>query len=323
MYSVNRLGHGGIMANYRCTAACRHCLYACSPSRGAGYIDGDTAKEVCANLRRYGCRSVHIGGGEPFLDFEGLLVLVKTARAAGISVEYLETNAYWAKDEAGAVKKLRGLINAGVDTLCISIDPFHAEYVPAALPLKLARLCENTGMGYFLWQAQYVKSVSQLDMERVHARKEWERALGEDYILRIAQSYGLRLNGRATGIEREYAQNRPAGELVSGVPCTCLLSTDHFHVDMHGNFIPPGCTGFTIPLGVIGKGVEPGAYPVFEALLYGGAAAMYDYTSERGFEPDPAGYPSKCALCLSMRAYLAKNAPSNELDVEYYEHIGL
>ncbi len=306
------------MANYKCTAACRHCLYACSPQRVSGYISAETAGRVCSGLRKGGCRSVHIGGGEPFLDFEGLLALVRIVREAGIELEYVETNAYWAKDEATAERKLKLLINAGVDALCISLDPFHAEYVPAALPLRLARLCDTAGMGYFLWQDQYLNALTKLDMESTHSREEWEGALGADYILRAAQSYGLRLNGRATGIEREYSPPRSTGELLDGRPCSGLLSTDHFHVDMNGNFIPPGCTGFAIPLSRMLEGVPSGEYPVFEALLLGGVAALYGHAASRGFAEAPGGYPSKCALCLSIRSWLSINEPTPELDVEYY-----
>ena len=139
MITTERLMHGGVMANYRCTAACRHCLYACSPDRTDGYISEKTAVSVAALLRTAGCRSVHIGGGEPFLNFEGLLMLVRKMTDAGVRVEYIETNAYWAADRRQAVKRLGELAQAGADTLCISIDPFHAEYVPPeGLPFKLS-----------------------------------------------------------------------------------------------------------------------------------------------------------------------------------------
>ena len=86
MRTVERLYHGGIMANYQCTAACRHCLYACSPERSGGYISKAVAEEISSLLRKGGCRAVHIGGGEPFLDFDGLLELVQTVTSAGIDV---------------------------------------------------------------------------------------------------------------------------------------------------------------------------------------------------------------------------------------------
>ena len=115
------------MANYKCTAACRHCLYACSPERSGGYISKAAAEEISGLLREGGCRSVHIGGGEPFLDFDGLITLVQIVTNAGIAVEYVETNAFWATDEHLIEQHLQALLRAGAHTLCISLDPFHAE----------------------------------------------------------------------------------------------------------------------------------------------------------------------------------------------------
>ena len=150
MSTTVKLQHGGIMPNYRCTAACRHCLYACSPTRTGGYITKETAETVSGLLREGGCRSVHIGGGEPFLDFDGLIVLIDTLNKSGISVEYIGTNASWAADRHKTESRLRELMLAGADTLCISYDPFHAEYIPVGLPVNLARICRETGFGYFI-----------------------------------------------------------------------------------------------------------------------------------------------------------------------------
>ena len=173
--TVENLRHGGIIANYQCTAACRHCLYACSPERTGGYITKETAESVCKLLRAGGCRSVHIGGGEPFLDFDGLLELIQTVTDAGIAVEYIETNAYWAADKQQAVQRLKKLARAGADTLCISLDPFHAEYVPADLPLSLAKTCQDVGFRYFLWQDKYLPALSKLAPGKAYSRAELEQ----------------------------------------------------------------------------------------------------------------------------------------------------
>ncbi|MDR2931558.1 MAG: radical SAM protein, partial [Oscillospiraceae bacterium] len=102
-----RLTHGGIMANYICTAACRHCAYACSPDRTPAYITRETSEQVARELKKGGYRSVHIGGGEPFLNFEGLLDLLEVLCRAGIPVDYIETNGYWSGDEAEVKSRLR------------------------------------------------------------------------------------------------------------------------------------------------------------------------------------------------------------------------
>jgi len=318
MHTVDRLRHGGIMANYKCTAACRHCLYACSPERSDGYISKVTAEEVCALLREGGCRSVHIGGGEPFLDFDGLIELVQTASHAGIAVEYVETNSSWATDECLIEQRLQALLRVGADTLCISLDPFHAEYIPVKQPLYLAEICKRVGFGCFLWQGRYLSELSRVGHSRTHDRAELERLISPDYVLETAQSYGLHFGGRAINIEEEYAERKPADSVADSRPCRRLLSADHFHVDLNGMFIPPGCTGIAIPLQEAVRGIPDGKYPAFEALVFGGSAEILKYSQAQGFAENPHGYTSGCALCFHIRHWLSENDACPELVSEHY-----
>ena len=350
-HKISRLTHGGIMVNYQCNAACRHCLYACSPERSGGYIQPKMAEDVCGLLREGGCTSVHIGGGEPFLDINGLIMLLEACRRCGVEVEYIETNAFWAADEDQAVKYLRALAAACEDTraveagsqaagtsssrmerpaLCISLDPFHAEYVPPALPIKLAEICRQEGFGYFIWQDKYRAALSRIDNPRkAHTRAELERQLSYDYVLDTAQTYGLKFGGRAMSIEAEYGTPKPIAEIL-GVsrdgqfhndtqkkPCRNLLQSGHFHVDLYGRYIPPGCTGIVISLVEAVRGVPQGKYPAFDALVTGGVAALYDLAQGLGFKAE-AAYTSSCALCVGIRHWLSGQGGFPELDAEHY-----
>ena len=310
------LGHGGIMANYRCNAACRHCLYACSPRRGGGYITAENARKACALLAEAGCRSLHIGGGEPFLDFDGLLGLVREIKRAGISLSFIETNAFWAASEDRVKARLDALAAAGVDALCISLDPFHAEFVPVGRPLFLAEMCGRAGMGCFLWQEKFARVLSRLDPKKVHSRQELEKIISPNYVVETAQGYGLHYGGRAVQIEEEFAARKPVSKLAA--PCRGLLSGGHFHVDMFARFIPPGCTGIAIPLEEAVRGVPEKKYPVFELLARGDVPGLLEYAKGFGFAPDPAGYASTCALCFHLRRWLSENIPHAELDAEHY-----
>ena len=205
MLSTGTLIHGGVMVNYQCGAACRHCLYSCSPTRRNGYVDEETARKICALLVKGGCRSVHIGGGEPFLDFEGLLMMIRKLRKARVTVEYIETNAFWAAEPCGSgIKRAREtierLLKEGADTLCISVDPFHAEYVPWGAPLALAELCDRSGMGYFLWKREFLPALSRLDSSKPHSRPDMEKVISRDYIRNTASLYGIGYGGRAVNI---------------------------------------------------------------------------------------------------------------------------
>jgi hypothetical protein len=308
------------MVNYRCNAACRHCLYSCSPGRGSGYIDEEAAEKICQLLCRGGCRSVHIGGGEPFLNFEGLLMTVRTLNRFNITIDYVETNAFWAAETENAGKareKLKRLLAEGVETLCISTDPYHAEYVPCGAPLALAELCEKTGMGYFLWKAEFLPALSRIDPKKTHSRQDLEKSFG-DYVGKTAGLYGIGYGGRAVNIEREFAPAFPVENFAAdSSPCRNLLSTGHFHVDLDCYFIPPRCTGIRMPLPEAADGIPEGKYPAFEALYKGGVSALLRLARRHGFSPDNTGYPSKCNLCFHLRHFLSEKDFA-ELDRNHY-----
>jgi hypothetical protein len=284
------------------------------------------AREVCGLLREGGCGSVHIGGGEPFLNFEGLIGMVRELRRARISLEYVETNAYWAAG-SNATEKLEILIREGVNSLCVSLDPYHAEYVPYEYPLLLAKRCEEAGMGCFLWQERFLPDLKRLDGKKVHRRAEMEAAIASGYIWNTARAYGIHFGGRAVNIETEYSPFRSVeallGDASAGDPCRNLLSSGHFHVDMHGCFIPPGCTGIRLPLAEVIRGIPSGKYPVFEALYSDGVLSLYTLARKQGFTAGAKGYSSRCAFCFHLRRGLAGDGAGGggyaELDREYYD----
>ena len=315
LIKIDRLHHGGIMVNYACNAACRHCAYACSPSRTGGYMSEETAKQTVKLLEVAGCYSIHIGGGEPFIDFEGLLKVLNIFSNAGIQIEYLETNAFWAKD-ADAEAKIKAVMEAGVDTFCISFDPYHAEYVPYERPLLLAQKCENTGMRFFLWKQQFISLLSKLEPGIPHTRMEMESTLSKKYVANVAREYGIGYSGRAINIESEY-QVKHFESIRDNQPCRNLFSTDHFHVDCEGYYIPFGCTGIRIPLEKVINGIPDGEYQIFESLLNNGVESIYNIAKDHDFVLDESGYPSKCNLCFHLRSFLSGfNYP--ELHAEHY-----
>jgi organic radical activating enzyme len=322
MLNTGTLYHGGIMVNNECNAACRHCLYSCSPTRNSGYINEETAEKIVKLLHKGGCRSVHIGGGEPFLDFEGLLMMIRQLNKNGIKLEYIETNAYWAenpKNEKEIQEKLKRLINESVNALCISIDPYHAEFIPYGAPLSLVKHCKKTRMDYFLWRGESLSILSGLDSEKKHSRHDMEKLLSQDYIGKTARQFGIAYGGRAVNIEKEFGVLLPAENFTGQIsPCHNLLSTNHFHVDKDVYFIPPGCTGIRIPLAEAAFGIPESKYPIFEVLYNKGVAGLLEFALQYGFLPDNTGYPSKCNLCFHIRHFLSTK-DFTELDKNHYD----
>ncbi|MCL2512932.1 MAG: radical SAM protein [Oscillospiraceae bacterium] len=307
MKTITRLSSGGIIANYRCPAACGHCLYGCSPGAEPGYIDKKTAAGVCENLRRLGCKGVHIGGGEPFLNVGGLVDLIKIIDESGLRLEYIETNAAWITGDGKRDRRILSDVadvgnTYGKNCIMVSADPFHVEFIPFWKPERLIRLFEETGTPHFIWQERFLPLLRKLDPMKTYDGKELENIFGYDVTGKAARDYGLGFKGRALNLLRKYGTKKPVEPLLG--PCPELYNTNHFHADFMGRYIPPGCAGMGILLEDLGKKPDPAKYPVISRLFEGGVGALFEYALEAGYKPNADGYFSKCELCFDIRKYL-------------------
>lgn len=310
--------YSGFITNYVCTAKCRHCMYCSSPKINDEYkfINKESALRICAMLSKCGITSMHIGGGEPFMNFNALCDLLTAFKKYGINVDYIETNAYWCNEnnQAEVIKKLNILRKYNVDTVMVSVDPFHIEYVPLYKPLLLIKLLRSEGFGYFIWQNQFLDMLYSLDHKRCYNRDELEQIYGANYIKDTVRSYGMGINGRALSIAREIYPTKEVQEILSSTPCTDMLTAQHCHIDLYGNYIPAGCPGISVELqDYITNNLTEDKYPIVERMRKKGIKALYHYAVDNGFIPSPNGYISKCDLCYHIRAYLVNVKSSSDI----------
>ena len=313
----------GFMVSYACTAKCRHCMYGCSYLGNRDYVTPEKAEKIMAELERAGVTDLHIGGGEPFLNFDGLLAVIRAMNHHRILVDYIETNAFWCVSVDAAAEKLRKIQDLGAETIMASCDPFHSEYVPLERVTTFVRACERVGIGYFVWKEQFYRRLAKLDPKEAHTVEELKAALGEHYITETAREYGIGMNGRALQIAREIYPERPAREVAERSQCSRILRGMHCHVDLYGNVVPAGCTGFAVPIGDFTEHrdrlTDPAIYPVLARVLTGGTEALLDYAVSKGFDPEtPAA--TNCDLCYKIRCFLRKQGEYREIGPDcFYE----
>ncbi|MEM2914528.1 MAG: 4Fe-4S cluster-binding domain-containing protein, partial [Candidatus Bathyarchaeia archaeon] len=97
----------GLILSYKCNCQCKHCMYACSPNWKANWISEDKTGRILAQLSdkilsspfgpdkigvNYG---LHFTGGEPFLNFDLLVKIIKISNDFGIPSTFVETNCFW------------------------------------------------------------------------------------------------------------------------------------------------------------------------------------------------------------------------------------
>jgi len=320
MINRSKLSHSGIITNYVCNAECRHCMYMSSPKCKKDFITEAVAESIVKTLAESGTRSVHIGGGEPFINFDALCNVLRALKKHGVWVDYIETNAFWCSDESIISKRLAAVKTLGVECVMASVDPFHIEFVPLARPLLLCKMLESLGMDYFIWQERYLHKLIKLDHGRAYGHDELKQIIGEDYVTETAKEYGLGINGRALTIAVDIYGKQPHEVILNQrTSCASLFSTSHCHIDLYGNVIPSGCPGISIELGDFirfangEKMTDETKYPVVSKLISGGLNELYKYAAALGFIPDESGYATPCALCVDIRAYLDKVKPSYDV----------
>ena len=106
-----------------------------------------------------------------------------------------------------------------------------------------------------------------------------------------------------------------------------FLRSWHNHFDNYGNFVPGYCGG--ISLGdcrdldkLLIEGINDEETPVLAFLIADDFKGFFDFAKEHGYRESPAGYFSKCHLCVDMRKYLNEQHEFKELrPKEFYSHL--
>ena len=85
-------------------------------------------EKILKSLPHYGLDSIGISGGEPLLYYDDMLQIGDIAQKYNIKL-IIFSNAFWAYSDANTKKYLLGLKNKGLDSIQLSTDQFHQEFI--------------------------------------------------------------------------------------------------------------------------------------------------------------------------------------------------
>lgn len=306
----------GLMLTYKCNARCRFCYYNCDPSQ-KGVIDTDTAIFAWHGLKKLagGRAKIHITGGEPFLFFDRLAEILQAAKKEQLGrVDQIETNAYWAESDKIIRERLEFLDSHGMETLKISCDPFHSEFVDSLLVKRLQDIGSKIlGPGRVLvrWE-EYLKN--PVKMEKMHESEKISE------FIRSYKKYRFRFTGRSALMLGDYFADKNIYEIAENNCGHGLLGAKHIHIDPMGNIFSGLCSGIIVgnvcdeSLERIWKRTDYTRMPYLSKLFSSGPAGLLDEAVALGFEPEQY-YADKCHLCTSLREFFFDRQ-------EYIEIIG-
>jgi hypothetical protein len=307
-FTIRRLVSGGLITNYFCTSRCRHCLYHCSPNWEKAYIDPKTAEKCFVRVLELGCRSVHIGGGEPMLRPEHLEKVLEVADRVGMGIDYVETNSSWFKDSGTAKHSLERLRAKGLGTLLVSISPFHNEFIPFSKVKGVIEAGREVGIALFPWINDFYKDLSFFDPDTPHTFEEFFEKFGKDYLTSTLDRYWVHMGGRAIETFREILPGSSLQQILVDNPESCkseLSDTTHFHMDLFGKYIPGLCSGIGVEIEDLGKPFSKEKYRVLTTLAETGIRGLHDMAvKEYGYKPERNYFLNKCDLCTQIRKFL-------------------
>ena len=307
--NVNRIEFA---VTYLCNGKCRHCYSSPKLENFAGHIDKDLAAEIVRKVaKKYHPRSVMTFGGEPLLYPEVVYAIHKEATDIGIPVRNVITNGYWSND----FKKIREIAiklkEAGVNSVDISVDAFHQEYIPLSIVRKAAEECLEVGIEEVSWNPCWVISEKH--------DNPWNRKtrfiLEELKDIPITECGGnvMEPDGLALINLKEYL---PVKERIPKGKCGDFPYTNALDAVKVILIEPDGsvavCDEFYIgnasktDIVELLESYNPFNIPEMKAIITEGVEGLAKWARSKGIEPDPEGYYSICHMCKSIRKAIDK-----------------
>jgi MoaA/NifB/PqqE/SkfB family radical SAM enzyme len=301
----------GLLLTYWCNASCAFCYVYSGPDRG-GWMSLRDALTIWRSLDRLAAQHgktmrIHLAGGEPFGDWPWLLSLVRAAREAGLTpLEKVETNADWATTDGLTRARLEQLDALGMQTLVVSTDVYHQEFVPferVRRCVEIAREVLGPARVHVRWWDFYKQPLDLRQLDADERRRAYADALAR---------HKDRLTGRAADRLAELLPRHPAEHFRRQNCIKEALQSRHVHIDPFGNVFPGVCNGI-----ILGNALQQAPHelweqlstswaehPVIAAVVAGGSYELMQRVKGHGYQELTGGYAGKCHLCHHVRQFL-------------------
>ena len=313
----------GLIFTYRCTIACRHCLFKSSPQQPDVCMTLEDGVEFLRQLRATD-RAVHVAGGEAMMYYQQMLAICRMANEEGCAPHFIETNASWCIDDDVTRSRYEELKSAGVPGMLISADPYHQNFVPPETRFRARK-----------WAVEIFgeENVMAGDVSLEHLSELRRIGRDEGLLAEHSREHMPRLVGRAGDTLADFCPDRPLEELSEdggwsggSADGSCRQDFDgkemwEIHIDPYGNI--QTCCGIIIGDAhekPVVQWVEQGFHTdndLVRMVYERGPYAYLELAIRHGYQPRQ-GYPQKCSLCWEVRKFLRPQFPDTFGPAEVY-----
>jgi hypothetical protein len=313
-----------VLYTYRCTIACRHCLFNCCPEQPDVHVSHEDGLEFLRQLHATD-RVIHIAGGEALMYYASVLALCRDAQERGIAPHFIESNAAWCVSDELTRERFTALRSAGVQGMYLSADPYHQTFFPPINRFRGYRISvevfgkQNVAAAdVSLEQLEQCRRVGQDDtLLTEHVRKGPPKLVG-----RAGNELAVLLpERRPEDLAKDSLWRWPSPD--GG--CAPEFDPDkmwEIHVDPYGN-VQTCC-------GIVAGNVHRTPLPELVArgfhqdndlvrrVYERGPFGLLELAVARGYQPRK-GYAQRCHLCWEVRKFLRPRYPDTFGPAEVYE----
>jgi hypothetical protein len=297
----------------KCNSQCIHCQADASPLRKGVMQVKDAYNYLAEATAVSDLESFMIFGGEPMLYPKRAIAIFKKASQFRIPKIDMITNGVWGKNKATAEKLATKLKTAGLNTINISVDAFHLQYIPLEYPINAALASLKAGIENITWNVAVIDSIN--------ATNEYGKKTAQ--ILKSLQPIGLEAGtvrivpaGRAIQNLRQYLTPTSLYGPCEEEPLegNTLTNPESITIEPSGSAdicwnLPIG-NAKRVPLKRLITEYDWRRNPITRILVEEGPVGLLKLPEARDYEFQEERYINKCHLCTEIRKILRLDYPN-------------
>jgi organic radical activating enzyme len=190
----------------KCNSQCTYCQAEASPLRNDLMEVKDAHNYLDEAVAVSDLESFLVFGGEPMLYPSRTTAIFKKAQELCIPKIEMLTNGIWGKEKQKAERLAKKLKDAGLNTLGISVDAFHLQYIPLQYPRNAAKASLKAAIEKITWNVAVIESLdakNHYDRMTAHILKELASLGIEAHIHKVVPA------GRALQTIPQYFERAP------------------------------------------------------------------------------------------------------------------
>jgi len=291
----------------KCNSQCVYCQANAGPWHNEVMNVRDAYNYLTEAVKVADLESFLVFGGEPMLYPARTTAIFNKAQQMCIPTIEMLTNGIWGKDKKRAERLAKRLKTAGLNSLGISVDAFHLEYIPLEYPRNAAQASTKAGIEKVVWNVAVIESLNaanHYDKMTAHILKELEPVGVEAHVHKVAAA------GRALETIPQYFQKTrlegpcegetPMENTLKNLQCLTIEPSGSVEICWHlfiGN-------AKKTPLSSIINEYDWQRNPLIKTLAEEGPMGLLKQQKPHAGIFDESEYVNKCHLCIELRKRL-------------------